>query len=227
VEVATIGSIKPYFQTENFVLYHGDANEILQSFDAESIDLVLTDPPYPREFFCTYIYLAEHCPRLMKDGASLVTIIPHFSLPEVLKQFDGKLKWRWLLHMNQWEGSHARLAMGIECCMKPLGWWVKRAYPKGRGFIRDGVKVTGKDGQKKSRHKWEQDISSFLYFCEKLTKAGDTVLDPYLGSGTTMEVAIRLGRRCVGIELEEEHCKTSVERYHEVSKQIQNDLSNL
>lgn len=33
------------------------------------------------------------------------------------------------------------------------------------------------------------------------TDEGDTVLDPYLGSGTTMKVALQLGRRCIGYEI--------------------------
>src|SRR5690606_7259333 len=120
-----------------------------------SIDLVFTDPPYSREFSYTYDYLANECPRLMKDGASLLTIVGHFALEEVMEKCRGKLKYRWLLCMNQFDGKHSRMAMGIEVVWKPILWYVKRAYPQGRGFLRDGVKISGVDGQNKKRHKWE------------------------------------------------------------------------
>jgi len=48
------------------------------------------------------------------------------------------------------------------------------------------------------------------------------VLDPFLGSGTTLEVAARLGRHGVGIELSEEYCKLSVER---LEKPIQREFA--
>jgi len=44
------------------------------------------------------------------------------------------------------------------------------------------------------------------------TNPGDTVLDPFLGSGTTGVACIRTGRKCVGIELDENHAKLAVER---------------
>ena len=43
------------------------------------------------------------------------------------------------------------------------------------------------------------------FFIKSSTKPGDTVLDPFLGSGTTMKVAKDLGRACIGIEMIEEY----------------------
>jgi DNA modification methylase len=44
------------------------------------------------------------------------------------------------------------------------------------------------------------------------SRAGDLVLDPFFGSGTTGQVALELGRRCVGIDLNPEYCKLAQER---------------
>ncbi len=183
----------------------GDCNKVMSSILDNSIDLVLTDPPYLREFLYTYKYLAQVCPRIMKKGASLLTIVGHFAIPEVCEMFKDKLKYRWCFCMNQFEGKHARMAMGIEVMWKPVLWYVKEAYPQGRGFIRDGLVIDGKGGQKKENHKWEQDLSWAKFFIEKLTKEGDTVLDPFMGSGTTGVACKELGRNFVGIEIDPEY----------------------
>jgi DNA modification methylase len=190
----------------------GDCLEVMKEIPDNSIDLVFTDPPYLKEFLYTYDILAEQSPRIMKHGASLMMITPHYSLPSIVKSFDGKLKYRWAICLNQFNGSHARMAMGIEVMWKLVLWYVKGSYPSGRGFLRDGIEITGKDGQKKSRHKWEQDASWAEYYIQRLTKEGDTVLDPFVGSGTVADVCQKLGRNFIGVDISEEYCNIARQR---------------
>ena len=207
------GITDPYYSDKWRVIVKGDSRDVLPLLHNTCIDLVLTDPPYLREFLYTYDYLANLCPRVMSRGASLVAIVGHFAIPEVVAKFTGKLKWRWMFNMSQLDGSHARMAMGIEVCWKPVLWYVKDAYPSGRGFIKDSFVVDGKDGQKKVNHKWEQDSSWAEFFIRKLARGDDDiVLDPFLGSGTTALVAGKLNRKCIGIELSEEYCEIAANR---------------
>jgi DNA modification methylase len=207
-----------YYETDNGILYKGDCLEVMKEFPNESIDLVLTDPPYLKKFLYTYSYLADCCPNLMKDGASLLTIIGHYALHDIVKMFDGKLKYRWMFCMNQEDGKHPRMAMGIEVMWKPVLWYVKRAYLNGRGFIRDMVKITKEDGVTKKYHKWQQSEQWAEFFISKLTKEDDIVLDPYFGSGTVGFVCEKLNRKWIGIELEEKYCEITVQRLKELNK---------
>jgi hypothetical protein len=43
-------------------------------------------------------------------------------------------------------------------------------------------------------------------------KSTDIILDPFLGGGTTVTATKKLGRKCIGIEIEEKYCKIAVER---------------
>jgi len=195
-----------------FTLKCGDSLKLMKELPENSIDLIITDPPYLKEFLYTYEYLAEESPRILKDGGSLLMIVGHFAIPQVVKYFDGKMKYRWMMWLNQCNGQHPRMAMGIEVLWKPVLWYVKRAYPSGRGFIRDGVEITGKAGQKKKLHKWEQDPSWCEYFITKLCPEGGTVLDPYMGSGSTGEAAIKNKRKFIGFDIEKEYVDISKTR---------------
>ena len=50
------------------------------------------------------------------------------------------------------------------------------------------------------------------YFIKYFSKEGETILDPFLGFGTTIIAATRLGRKAVGIETEERYCEMVVKR---------------
>lgn len=208
-----------YFETNNGILYCGDAKDILQQFPSESVDLVLTDPPYPKKYFYTYEYLANYCPRLMRNGSSLLMIVGHYAIPDVVKIFNKKLKYRWIFCMNQEKGNHPRMSMGIEVMWKPILWYVKKAFSNRKGFIKDMVKITKNDGIKKKYHKWQQSEEWVEFFISKLIFAeNNIILDPYFGSGTVGFVAEKLNRRWVGIEINPEYCEIAKKRILEVVK---------
>jgi len=63
------------------------------------------------------------------------------------------------------------------------------------------------------------------WFIKLFTEAGDLVLDPFNGSGTTCVAAKRLNRRFLGIDLSEEYCRKALERVvrEEVGSHINQD----
>lgn len=198
----------------------GDCLELMKDIEDNSVDLVLTDPPYLKDYLYTYDYLANQCPRLMKIGASLLTIAPHYALKIIMDKFQDKLKYRWILCMNQFEGSHPRMAMGIEVMWKPILWYVKNSYPQGRGYVRDGFVIDGNEGVDKKYHKWQQDLSWAMYCIKKFSNENDLILDPFLGSGTTAVACIKTNRHYIGIELDEAYCKIAQQRVDAENAQL-------
>ena len=69
---------------EGFRLVHGDCREVCKDIPNNSIDLVLTDPPYDTESIPLYGELAKVAARVLKPGGSLVTYAGTYYLPQIL-----------------------------------------------------------------------------------------------------------------------------------------------
>ena len=63
-----------------------------------------------------------------------------------------------------------------------------------------------------NEHSCSKPILPMIKVIEACTKANGLILDPFLGSGTTAVAAKILGRRCIGIEIEEKYCEIAVKR---------------
>lgn len=64
----------------------------------------------------------------------------------------------------------------------------------------------------KSWHPTQKPLALMEYLIQLYTKPGDIILDPYMGSGTTLIAAYNTGRRCIGIEISAEYCNRAIER---------------
>lgn len=188
------------------IMVCADFESVALDMVAGTVDLIYTDPPYKRALAVpAFELLAEYAPKLLKDGGSLVTIVPHYLLEDVMYIMQGKLKYRWIYNMDQEDGSHPRMAMGIEICWKPMLHYVKRAYPQGRGFLRDKIISPEPD---KSMHEWQQNEAWARYYIDKLTDPGDLVLDPFCGPGTVPAVCVGLDRNAIGVDHDPDVCSS-------------------
>jgi DNA modification methylase len=183
----------------NIQLFQGDFRVITSLFPHHSVGLILADPPYPRQYAQLYADTAIMAGRLLERGGSLLAIVPHYNMPNIYAQIGEYLKYRWTLCMWQQSGAHARMAMGIEILWKPVGWWVKDVWPPGRGFV---VDAWDNPMPQKLSHPWEQSLRWAEFLIDKFHFDDDLILDPMVGTGTSLLAAKKLGRRAIGIELD-------------------------
>lgn len=80
------------------------------------------------------------------------------------------------------------------------------------GGGKHGVFIHNKGNGRANFHETEKPLSLILELIDLFSNQGDLVLDPFMGSGTTLVAAKMSGRRAIGIELEERHCETSAQR---------------
>ena len=261
-------------------VYQGDCLEVLQTFPSESVDLIVTSPPYADQRTSTYggihpdLYVEWFLPRaaefkrVLKTSGSFVLNIKekavkgerHTYVLELIialrKQgwlwteeyvwhkrncFPGKWPnrfrdaWERCLHFTK----HRHFKMNQEAVMVPMGDWaqsrlktlgkndvVRYDSQVGNAFAKNIANWKGRDrayptnvlhlatecGNKK--HSAAFPIALPSWFIELFTDAGDIVLDPFVGSGTTLEAAAELGRGAIGIDRSEEfvaRCKVLFE----------------
>jgi site-specific DNA-methyltransferase (adenine-specific) len=70
------------------------------------------------------------------------------------------------------------------------------------------------------RHMTEKPMTLMGELVKIAWRESDTILDPFMGSGTTLKAAMEIGRRCIGIELSEAICRTAVERLDEPTQNL-------
>lgn len=61
-------------------------------------------------------------------------------------------------------------------------------------------------------HPNEKPQKMVRYFLERCSRKDDSILDPFMGSGTTLRAAKDLGRKAIGIEIEERYCEIAAKR---------------
>jgi DNA modification methylase len=173
----------------------------------KKIDLIFTDPPYLKKFIPLYNDLGKFARDKLKDGGSLVTYAPHFSLPEVIEQLNGHLKYWWIVAIHLSKPGFPVNPRRVVPRFKPLLWFVKGQY--NGAYIYDFL-ASRYEGKK--LHQWQQSTTEALHCIERLTRENDTVCDPMAGSGTTGIACLKLKRKFIGIEVDKKYFETMKQR---------------
>lgn len=212
--------MKPYYEDATTVIYHGDAAEVLPSLAA---DVLVTDPPYGVGLGGTSGTGGKHgLARASYDGyedsyenyRAIVVPIIESSLAIVQRGavFSGP-------HFQELPKA---TAMGGVFCPTGSGrhsWGFKTFLPvlfygsapnlhKGAqpNVIRSVVKAD------KSLHPCPKPIEWMRWLVQLAALPQEVVLDPFMGSGTTLRAAKDTGRKAIGIEIEESYCEMAAGR---------------
>jgi len=211
--------MKPYYQDDYCTIYNADCREVLPGL--EPVDLVLTDPPYGE---CNR---GDSGLRSLDKGAADIQTMKNSDLvdlvhapsiylwcgTEQVSDYRRRLVDRgFSTRVCVWEktnpspmnGQHIWLS-GIELCV----------YGKAKGaifneFCANTVFRGPTDG--KTDHPTEKPHWLFSRLIAASTGTYGVVLDPFMGSGTTLRAAKDLQRKAIGIEIEEKYCEIAANR---------------
>lgn len=182
----------------------GDFRDVLA--DLRDVDAIITDPPYPHEYIPLLADLATWADKALKPDGVLAVLMGQFWLPEVYRLLDGGRPYRWTACYLTPGNGYAAMDRRVQTNWKPL-----LIYGRGPS-IGDIIRSEGQDAAAKAGHKWGQDYGAFHTIVERLTARGQTVVDPFMGSGTTLLAAKALGRHVIGCDVDAAAVATARER---------------
>lgn len=231
---------KPYYSDDFATIYHGDCREILPTL--QRADCIITDPPYSDHVHANARSgsgkITNSITRVSDLGFSAMTIeLMVFCAAEF-----ARVSKRWVLTFSDVESSHSwRAALesaGLEYVR--TGAWLKEgatpqfsgdrpavafeaitiSHPRGKKNWNGGGKhgiwsfpiVLNRGGDSPRLHTTQKPVDLMAALISDFADASDTILDPFMGSGTTLVAAKQLGRKSIGIELEEKYCEIAAKR---------------
>jgi site-specific DNA-methyltransferase (adenine-specific) len=217
--------MQPYYQQDGITIYHGDCREVLPQLP--EVDHVISDPPYSDDTHSgartgrgdvALVDFNSTSADLVRETLALVRV-KRWGVMTVDWQHVLPLKavpprgWKFVRHgvwikpngTPQFTGD--RPAQGWEAVA------ILHADVNGRmRWNGGGLPATWTHCKVSGLHPTGKPEPLLLDFVTQFTDAGETVLDPFMGSGTTLVAAKRLGRTAIGIELEERYCEIAARR---------------
>ena len=224
------------------MLYNGDSLEVLKTIEPNSIDLILTDPPYNLGEFSkkrnynvqnmrdnTFVEsgwdnvnredwnslmgsLFEQLSRISKVGTNLIMFMSFLRVETIVDMaerhgFYYKTVGVWHKTNPMPRNMNLHFVNSNEC-------WLYFVYKKRTGTFNNNGKllldyiestVTPLSEKKEGKHPTQKPLSVIEYLVSVLSNEKDTVLDPFMGSGTTGVACKNLNRNFIGIELNKDY----------------------
>jgi hypothetical protein len=180
-------------------VYHGDFLKDYHILGEGSVDCIITDPPYVKDWLENYEGFARAAEYVLKPGGFLITYVGHIHLDRILDQMCRHLDFYWiaaLKHAGTTKAVHSRSVM---CGFKPILIFHKPPRMAPKRYFCDVILGTGRE---KSAHEWQQGKEELRQIFEPFTDPGDTVLDPFMGSGTVLDMAREMGRKAIGFDID-------------------------
>jgi len=219
--------IAPYYQHAGISIYHGDCRDILPMLP--KVDLVLTDPPYSEITHLGARTGTHDGSRPLVDFECITAddLRSVFALIPLAGWLIATMDWRHILPLEQIPPAGLRFIR--------FGIWSKPTYtPQFTGdrpatgweaigiFHSIGGRMHWNGGgtravwtfnkEQDNKHPTEKPKALIKTLMGLFSDAGHNVLDPFMGSGTTLRAAKDLGRRAIGIEIEERYCEIAAKR---------------
>jgi len=214
--------MEPYYQDDAVTIYNADCRDVLPMLD--KVDLVLTDPPYG---------IGEAAGKNTSRG--LLAVSKDFGY----ETWDDQPIDPALLALVRAVGHTQIIFGGNYYDLPPTSCWLiwdkengatdfadcEMAWTNMKSAVRlfrwrwQGM-LQGDMGKKEYRWHPTQKPMPVMRWCIEQSKTTGTILDPFMGSGTTLRAAKDLNRKAIGIEIEERYCEIAAQRMSQLVMEL-------
>jgi DNA modification methylase len=197
-------AVNPYYNHDGITIYNCDCREILPTL--ETFDLVLTDPPYGIKRF------QKGKGRFLKEKKLKWDIAPSKNTLElVLSSAEKSIIWGYnnlclpnseyflVWNKQQTVDNFASAEIAYTNMRIPAKVFTYSIHRHNSNKTYKG-------------HETQKPVRLMRWCIELCKDYPQKILDPFMGSGTTLRAAKDLGRKAIGIELEERYCEIAAKR---------------
>lgn len=224
--------MRPYYEHRGITIYCGDSRDVLADIGCGRIvDLLLTDPPYGQQFAGGGLSTARA--NIRADGARQGVRVARQVLNAAMQNLKPDAHVLVFCHWESWPDFYDACSPLIpiknaliwdkhRCGMGDTLMEYARDYEvilygagSGRPLAgrRDGAVIRGIPPCNNQReHPVEKPVRLMSYLIQRHAPASGVVLDPFAGVGPVLQAAKNLGRRAIGIEIEERYCEIAARR---------------
>jgi len=194
-------------------LYHSDFRDLEEvgRIEPGSVDLVLTDVPYNKQFTRQFDELAEFSARVLKDGGIFCVYVGVIQVADAIKSFTQHLEYR-ATAFSSWLGD-GPVIQPLQCVTQntPVlifskGKWTRttRWYNSFHNSVAE-----------QELHEWQKPLTDVEHWLMSFSDPGDLICDPCAGSGSTAAVCRRQGRQFVGGDIDRDAVRLAQTRLKE------------
>lgn len=205
--------MRPYYADSHVTIYHGDCREILPSIG--QVDLVLTDPPYGIGVARHGLIgghnkgrLKQYAPAIWDEGA-----VSWLLLEEAIEHGEHTILFGgnfypvppsscWFV----WDKDNSGNFADCELAWTNLKGAVRMFTWRWNGMLQENMR------DKEYRYHPTQKPVPLMKWCIVQAEPCQTILDPFMGSGSTLVAGKALLKSCIGIEIEERYCEIAANR---------------
>tara|TARA_R100001086_G_scaffold223450_1_gene141167 strand:- start:285 stop:1013 length:729 start_codon:yes stop_codon:yes gene_type:complete len=203
-------------------LYLGDCKDILPSL--EPVDAVVTDPPYGVNFGGKNTKFTKRRNQGYRSGDDHHDALKAFDLWKTkrivltpgIRNFSEYPKPD-DMGVIYYPGGAGLGRWGFTCS-QPIFYYGKCPYLE-NGLGHRPNSFTSNERSEKNGHPCPKPILTMEWLVNKATLTGETILDPFMGSGTTGVAALNLGRKFIGVEKEAEYFEIACKRISDAERQ--------
>jgi len=208
--------VKPYYDQDGITIYCGDCREI----DDLSCDVLCTDPPYGISYSSAWRTKHQRSAEIVGDSG--LAAYEMDALPAWARCALVFCRWDKLIAASVRMGQPNSLVVWdkvIHGMADPTTCFAPRhelvLFYRGADFKFDGKRPADvvqipRVPPERLVHPCEKPLDLLKWLIGAV--GGSTVCDPYMGSGTTLLAAKQLGRKAIGIEIEEKYCEIAAKR---------------